>query len=202
MAKQTILQINSSGRKQGSLTRQLSELVVNQLTKHYSVEQVVQRDLATGLPFIDEQWIGANFTAPEDRAQDHLDVLALSDSLVKELQHADHIVIASPVYNFSVPAVLKAWIDLVARARLTFQYTENGPQGLLTGKKAYLVMASGGVPIGSEMDFATRYLQQVMRFIGIDDVIVIDAAKIDLNSSDATNSAQQQVAELMLAETA
>ncbi|MCW8877430.1 MAG: NAD(P)H-dependent oxidoreductase [Kangiellaceae bacterium] len=178
----TILHINSSGRKNGSLTRQVSEKLVEQLKN--SESQVIQRDLVTGLPFIDEQWIGANFTDPEQRKAPQKEALEFSDSLVKELQSANQIVIASPIYNFSIPAVLKAWVDLVARARLTFQYTENGPEGLLKNKTAYLVMASGGVPIGSEMDLATKYLVQVLGFIGITNVKIIDATTIEEDSKE------------------
>ena len=196
MNTKTILQINSSGRFDGSLTRQLSDLVVRQLNRDNPELRLVSRDLATGLPFIDEQWIGANFTAPEERTDTHKDVLSFSDQLVAELAQAEHIVIASPIYNFSIPAVLKAWIDLVARAQLTFRYTENGPEGLLKGKKAYLAIASGGVPIGSEMDFASRYLKQVLGFIGIDDVTVIDASLINLESQQDSESAETQVAAL------
>ena len=198
MSANTILQINSSGRKDGSLTRKLSNLVVSQISKQKPELTISTRDLATGLPFIDEQWIGANFTAPEERNDAHKDVLSFSDQLVAELQAADHIVIASPIYNFSVPAVLKAWIDLIARAKLTFKYTENGPIGLLNNKKAYLVMASGGVPIGSELDFASRYLKQVMAFIGITDVTVIDASQFNLTEDSSQKSAEKQVEGLAL----
>lgn len=180
----SILQINSSGRYDGSVTRMASDKLVSQLQSANRELIINKRDLATGLPFIDEQWIGANFTDPDAREESQKATLEFSDELVKELQQADSIVIASPIYNFSIPAVLKAWIDLIARARLTFQYTENGPEGLLKGKTAYLVMASGGVPIGSEMDLATKYLIQVMGFVGISDVKILDATKIDLNSKE------------------
>jgi FMN-dependent NADH-azoreductase len=123
----------------------------------------------------------ANFTAEEERSQQHKDILSFSDSLVDELQQAQTIVRASPIYNYNIPAVLKAWIDLIARARLTFRYTDNGPVGLLTHKKVYLVMASGGVSIGSETDHASRYLQQVLAFVGLCDITIIDAAKFDMN---------------------
>jgi FMN-dependent NADH-azoreductase len=180
MKTTNVLVINSSSRYEGSLTRQVSAKLVTELKQKYEAEAVdiIERDLAVGLPFIDQQWIGANFTDPDQRDVAQKEALAFSDSLVKELQDAEDIVIASPVYNFSIPAVLKAWIDLVARARLTFQYTENGPKGLLHNKKAYLVMASGGVPIESELDLATQYLKQVLGFIGIDDITVIDATKV------------------------
>jgi len=178
----TILHINSSGRKNGSVTRSASEKLVSQLGQ--GTADVISRDLATGLPFVDEQWIGANFTDPDERADSQKEALEFSDSLVNELQQADKIVIASPIYNFSIPAVLKAWVDLIARARVTFRYTENGPEGLLKGKTAYLVMASGGVPIGSDMDLATKYLIQVLGFVGITDVKVVDATKIDLTADE------------------
>lgn len=104
--------------------------------------------------------------------------LALSDTLVGELKSADTIVIGTPVYNFAVPAALKAWIDLVARARETFQYTEDGPVGLLQGKKAYVIIASGGTKVGSEIDFAGNYLKHVLGFIGITDVTIVAADQL------------------------
>ncbi len=120
--------------------------------------------------------------------------LALSDSLVADLQEASHIVIASPIYNFSVPAVLKAWIDMVARARVTFRYTENGPEGLLKGKKAYLVIASGGVPLGSDMDYASTYLRHVMGFLGIDDVTLVNANELAQAANENEDVSQQLAA--------
>ncbi|MEL6531300.1 MAG: NAD(P)H-dependent oxidoreductase, partial [Pseudomonadota bacterium] len=95
--------------------------------------------------------------------------------LIAELQAADTIVISTPIYNFGVPAVLKAWADLVARAGTTFKYTENGPVGLLEGKKAYIAAASGGTPVGSDMDFMTSWLTFFLGFIGIKDVEIIAA---------------------------
>ena len=103
--------------------------------------------------------------------------MAESDALIAEVQAADVLVIGVPVYNFGVPAALKAWIDMIARARETFKYTENGPVGLLTNKKAYLVVASGGTEVGSAIDFATPYMKHVMGFIGITDVTVISAGQ-------------------------
>jgi FMN-dependent NADH-azoreductase len=170
----TILHINSSERIQDSVTRQVSAELVSQLQKQSGLA-IKSRDLVKGIPFINEDWIHANFTDPEQRTEQNKQALATSDQLVEELQAAEILVIASPIYNFSVPAVLKAWIDQVARARVTFRYTENGPEGLLKAKKAYLVMASGGVPLGSEVDYASTYLKQVMNFLGIQDVTVVDA---------------------------
>jgi len=184
MSAKTLLNVQSSGRVNGSITRETSQILINRLTGETEM-QVIERDLNTGLPFVDEQWIGANFTDPEARDPHQHEVLALSDSLVKEVKQADILVLGVPVYNFNVPAVLKAWIDMICRARETFRYTENGPEGLLKGKKAYLVMASGGVPIGSEWDHASRYLKQVLGFIGITDVTVIDATQLGDDKSEA-----------------
>lgn len=188
-----ILHINSSGRVDGSVTRDISLQLVRQLQQQNEAEKQ-QRDLAEGLPFIDEQWIGASFTDADQRSTEQRSALALSDELVDELQQASHIVIAAPIYNFSVPAVLKAWIDLVARPGVTFRYTENGPEGLLEGKKAYLVVASGGVPLGSEVDYASNYLRHVMGFLGIDDVTLVNANELGSAANDQADISQRLAA--------
>lgn len=193
MHHSNVLLVNASSRYQDSLTRGVAAEVAQYLAGQNQLP-VTERDVAAGLPFINEDWVNANFTDPEDRSVSQQQTLALSDALVKELQSAKQLVIGVPVYNFSIPATLKAWIDLVARARETFRYTENGPQGLLNTEKAYLVAASGGVPIGSDWDFATGYLRQVLGFMGISDVTVIDANQW-LKHPDR----QQQLAELAAA---
>ncbi|VAW45237.1 FMN-dependent NADH-azoreductase [hydrothermal vent metagenome] len=171
----TLLTINSSGRKTDSITRGMVEKVTAYINSTHDKLTMIEQDLTSGIPFVDESWIGANFTPDENRNQIQVDRLQQSNELVAEIKQADYLVIGSPIYNFSIPAVLKAWIDQIARAGLTFKYTEQGPVGLVTGKKAILVMASGGVPIESELDFATPYLKQLLKFIGITDVTVIDA---------------------------
>jgi FMN-dependent NADH-azoreductase len=105
------------------------------------------------------------------------------------LREADAVVLTAPIYNFSIPSTLKAWIDHVCRAGLTFHYTENGPQGLLEDRPAYLAMASGGVPFGSAADFASGYLKQVFRFIGIEDVRLIGAERVAVNAAEARHQA-------------
>ncbi len=182
--KNHILHINASARIEGSVTRDISSQLVNQLQHQYDAD-IVSRDLADGLAFIDENWIGANFTDPAERSDQQKEALSLSDSLVAELENSTHIVIAAPIYNFSVPASLKAWIDQVARARVTFRYTENGPEGLLKGKKAYLVVASGGVPLGSEVDYASTYLRHVLGFLGIEDVTLVNANELGQAANEA-----------------
>ncbi|MCX4191468.1 FMN-dependent NADH-azoreductase [Methylophaga sp. OBS1] len=189
----SILLINSSSRIQGSVTRDISAQLVQQLQQQTGLS-TIERDLADGIAFIDEQWVGANFTDPAERSAQQEAALAESDRLINELKQASHIVIAAPIYNFSVPAVVKAWIDQVARARVTFRYTENGPEGLLKGKKAYLVIASGGVPLGSEVDYASSYLRHVMGFLGIDDVTLVNANDLNRAANDHGDIQQQLAA--------
>jgi len=177
-SSKTILQINASARKTGSVTRELTEVLITRLLDKAFDTKVISRDVSQGLPFLDEDWVGATFTDPAERSAEQRMKLALSDTLVGELKAADTIVIGTPIYNFAVPAALKAWIDLVARARETFQYTENGPVGLLEGKKAYVVVASGGTKVGSEIDFASSYLKHVLGFVGITDVTVVAADQL------------------------
>ena len=172
-----ILRIDSSGRQQDSVTRQLTDALIAQLATQQRPLQVTERDVAPGLPVVSETWIKANFTDPEQRSAAQRDALAASDALVQELVDAEILVLGVPLYNFGIPAALKAWIDLIARARLTFRYSETGPVGLLTGKKAYVLMASGGTPIGSEIDFASPYLRHVLAFVGITDVQFIHAER-------------------------
>ena len=174
-----VLFVSASARQQNSVTRHFANELLNSLQAQHGKLQIQMRDTASGIPFINEQWVNANFTASEERSEEQKDTLTYSDSLVAELQQADAIIISSPIYNFSVPASLKAWIDQIARAGLTFNYTENGPVGKLSNKKAYIVMASGGTELGSETDFASPYLKHVLGFIGIQDVSIISAEKFN-----------------------
>lgn len=188
----TILHIDASARRTGSATRDLS----NRIVRHLGANRVIRRDLASPLPLLTEDWIAANFTPAEDRDSVQRDRLALSDELVQELQDADTIVIGLPIYNFSVPAAFKAWIDLVARVGLTFSYSENGPKGLLEGKRAVLAIASGGTAVGSEVDYASGYARHVLGFIGITDVDVVAADQMALDPENTLSTAQKAVSEL------
>jgi len=187
MKQKTLLHIDSSMRSNDSLSRKAGKLVTNRLLKEQPELILNYRDLAKGLPLIDENWIGANFTPEDERNAEDKETLEISDQLVSEIKQAQTIVIASPIYNFNVPAYLKAWVDLIARARLTFKYTEKGPVGLLENKKAYIVVASGGVPIGSEADFVSQYLTRIMHFVGITDVKIIDATQVDFDNISINN---------------
>lgn len=168
----TILRIDASMRKEESVTRELADAYI----ARHPQARVIRRDLAAStLPFHDAAWIAANFTDAAQRTPDQIEALALSDSLIEELRAADEIVIALPVYNFGVPAALKAWFDLVLRARVTFRYGPDGPAGLLEGKRATVLVASGGTRVGSEIDFATPWIRHVLGFMGITEVEIVAA---------------------------
>ncbi len=173
----TILQIDASARIEESISRALTDKLVAKLSDERT--RLIQRDVGQEpLPILTEDWVGANFTPDEARTPEQTDVLSLSDTLIGELEAADTLILGVPIYNFGIPAALKAWIDLVARARRTFRYSEAGPVGLLEGKKAYLVITSGGTQSGSDIDFATPYIRHVLGFIGIKDVEVIAADQL------------------------
>lgn len=188
---QTILHIDSSARKEGSVTRDLSAEIVARLGG-----TIIRRDLANPVPQLSAGWLAANFTPADERDAVQTDVLSLSDTLIAELKSADTIVIGAPVYNFSVPSALKAWIDQVCRAGLTFQYTENGPQGLLAGKRAIIAIATGGMPVGAEVDYASGYIRHVMNFIGITDVEIVAADRVMADADAAIAAAKDQVSKL------
>ena len=192
-----VLEVAASGRSKDSVSRMLSADLIEALEARQGDVEVTRRDLSHGVSLVDEAWIGANFTAVEERTASQRAALAESDALVAELQAADVIVIGMPVYNFGIPAALKAWVDMITRARLTFRYTENGPEGLVNGKKAYIVLASGGVPVDSPVDFATPYMRQALSFIGMDDVDVIAADQLGSRADDSIDEARAQIAELI-----
>jgi FMN-dependent NADH-azoreductase len=171
-----ILKITASGRNSGSVSRDLGDRIAQGIANG---GETVARNLNDHLPFLDEAWIDATFTPVDDRSDAQHATLALSDAIIAEVQDADTLVIATPVYNFGIPATLKNWIDHIARVGVTFRYTENGPVGLLEGKKAIIAFASGGVPMGSPMDHVTPYLKTVLGFVGITEVEFLDATLVD-----------------------
>ena len=179
---QQILRIDSSMRKNGSYSRALGDRLIAQL-RSQSLSTVKVRDLADGIPNIDETWIGANFTDIAERTAEQRSVLSCSDALISELKSADTLVIGLPIYNFNVPATFKAWIDQIARANITFRYGDNGPEGLLKDKKSYVILSSGGTQLGSNIDYVTEYMHHILGFIGIKDVTIIDSSGIGRNES-------------------
>ena len=192
-----VLRVDSSARREGSISRRLADALIERLERQERVIDLRVRDLAVQPPgLVDAAWLDASSTPDEARSPAQHAALAESEALVAELMDADVVVIGVPIYNFGVPATLKAWVDLVARARLTFRYTENGPEGLLRGKRAFLVAASGGTAIGSEIDFATGYLRHVLGFLGIDEVETIAADRVMLRGEDEVlGAACRQIAQ-------
>ncbi|MBL1434909.1 MAG: NAD(P)H-dependent oxidoreductase [Rhodobacteraceae bacterium] len=193
-----ILKIDSSGQYEGSISRKLTARLAKRLLTAPNAT-LIERDVAKGLPVVSESWIGSNFTPKEDRTPEQTEILGLSDSLVEELRNADTIIIGMPIYNFSMPGALKNWVDLICRAGETFQYTETGPEGLLNGKRAYVVVASGGVPIGSPVDFASTHLKQVLNFIGITDIKFISATAMMANAEAVIKAAESEIDQLAAA---
>lgn len=171
----TILHITASIRDEESVSRSLSSKLVEGLRARTGAE-VITRDLSKNdLPYIDADRFAANLAPHADRSDAQHELAAIADTLIEELRQADTIVFGVPIYNFTMPSTLKAWADLVARAGTTFKYTETGPQGLMTDKKAYVAIASGGTPVGSDLDFLTPWLTFFLGFLGITDVEMVAA---------------------------
>ena len=183
----TVLRIDASARHSGSESRALTQRIIDRLAS----ATVINRDLAVAMPAIDADWLAANWTPTDERTDAQRQTLALSDTLIEEIKSADTIVIGAPIYNFGIPATLKTWIDLIARAGITFKYSETGPQGLLTGKRAIVAITSGGTQVGSEIDFASGYLRHVLGFVGITDVqfVAADQLMVDAEASHAKATA-------------
>jgi FMN-dependent NADH-azoreductase len=175
----TLLVIHTSSRGSASTSRTLTDLFVKEWKEANRAGNVVHRDLiANPLPFVDLAWIGGAFTSPEQHSPEMTAAISISNDLVRELQAADHLVIGTPMYNFSIPAALKAWIDHVVRVGVTVS-PDN--VGLLTGKKATIILATGGdFRPGSPIEgynLASGYLRQVLGFIGITEVEILLADK-------------------------
>jgi FMN-dependent NADH-azoreductase len=176
----TLLKLDSSPMGDHSISRKLTTKFAETWLKTHPGGKVVERDLTTlNLPVADAFWIAAVHTPESNRSATQTKALAASDSLINDLKQADEYVFGVPMHNFSIPSTLKLWIDQVVRAGKTFSYGATGPKGLLTGKKATLLLASGGeYGKGGAMasfDFVTPYLQTVLGFIGITDVTIITA---------------------------
>jgi FMN-dependent NADH-azoreductase len=198
-----ILQIHSSARSQGSFSTRLAGVVTERLAENKPGAQIVVRDLGRNPhPMLDEQALGALFTPSEQRTTEQAARVALDDALIAEVQASDVLVIGVPMYNFSIPTLLKNWIDAIARAGVTFRYTEHGPEGLLKGKKAYVVQASGGIHSHTPTDTITPYLRTVLGFLGIVDVEFVYAEGLSMGPDAEQNgiaAAYQQIEQALAA---
>lgn len=166
----TILRIDASARRRGSQGRTLGDALIERLSPSLGGARVIHRDLANGIPLLDTEALEAWSIDPNERTRAHTSAAAFSDALIAELEAADAIVIALPIYNFQVPAAFKAWIDLVARARVTFRYGARGPVGLLADRPVYVIVTSGGTRLDGPLDFVTPWLTHVLGFLGLSDV--------------------------------
>jgi len=183
-----ILRVDSSAKTKNSESRRLTDRIINGLKTNGKSLDVTVRDLNYSLPQVNTAWIEANNTPSDDQTDEHKKTLALSDTLVAEIEAADTLIIGVALYNFSITASLKLWIDLVCRARKTFAYVDGSPKGLMTGKKAIICFASGGTPFESNIDFASGYLRHILGFIGITDVTFISADKHFMDDQSLINA--------------
>lgn len=191
-----LLKIESSPRGEDSNSRALTEHLL-QVLKPTNFKE---RDLANQpLPPISAEDLVALHGGQKLDKTSFQEQLELSNELIAELKSADTLVVGVAMHNFNVPAVLKQWIDLICRAGETFRYTAEGPQGLTSIENAYIVVATGGTPLGSNMDFASGYLKQICHFIGVNNIHIIDASGSKRRTDEILGSAKNQIQNLLAA---
>lgn len=195
-----LLVIESSARQQGSVSRQLTEQFVAQWQAKHVDTQVQVRDLGLNpVPHMDADLLAGWMEPAAQQSGAAKAARALSDELTSELQAADVLVLSVPMYNFGIPSTLKAWLDHVLRAGLTFKYTETGPVGLLEGKRAVVLTARGGIYSGTDLDHQAPYLRQALAFIGITDVSFVHAEGLNMGevfAQKGLEAARSQIATL------
>src|SRR3989344_7265879 len=192
-----VLVIESSARTQGSVSRELTAQFIAQWHAAHPSDTVTVRDLAVEqVPHLDMDWLGGWMTPAEQQSDAEKAALARSNTLTNELLAADVLVLAAPMYNFTIPSTLKSWLDHVLRAGVTFKYTDTGPQGLLSGKRAFVLTARGGIYAGSAQDHQEPYLRQALAFVGIHDVSFIHAEGLNLGSEFMEKGLNQAKAQL------
>lgn len=198
-----ILQINSSARTEGSHSTRLANALVERLRAAQPHAEVTLRDLGrTPHPMLDEAALQALFTPADQRTSEQAARVALDDVLIAEIQAADVVVLGVPMYNFGVPVQLKSWIDAISRAQVTFRYTEQGPEGLLKGKRVYVVATRGGLYRNTPNDTQTPYLQTLFGFLGMTDVQFMYAEGLAMGpeaEQGALTSAYRQIEEAVAA---
>ncbi len=177
-----------------------STKLVEEFIKNVDQDKLTVRDLAAKpLPMLDFS-VATALRATEDLSQDQQAIVDLSNTLIEEIKAADTLVIAAPMYNFTIPTQLKNWIDLIARAGVTFTYTDNGVKGLIEGKKAIVVTTRGGIHKDAATDSMTPYLRTVLGFVGITDVEFVYAEALNMGEDAAAkgiSEAQSKLAELV-----
>lgn len=195
----TILQLNSAARSQGANSTLLAGELATRLQQSNPGAKLVVRDLlADALPHLDDAVLGAFFTPAEQRTPGQAAIVARSDALIAELQAADIVVIGAPMYNFGISSQLKTYFDWIARAGVTFRYTATGPEGLVKGKKAYVVSTRGGKHLGTPAESLTQHMTAFLGLIGITDVQFIYAEGFNLGP-DAAGAALASAREAIAA---
>jgi FMN-dependent NADH-azoreductase len=194
-----ILQINSAARSQGAQSTLLATELVEKLKSKLGAADVTVRDLLkNGTDHLDDDALGAFFTPADKRSPAQQQIVERSDALIKELQAADVVVLGVPMYNFGISSQLKTYFDWIARAGVTFRYTPEGrPEGLVRGKKVYVVAARGGKYAGTPKDTQTPFLQNFLGFLGMTDVEFIYAEGLAMGeaaANEARASARQAIA--------
>ena len=197
----TILQLNTSLFGSGGQSSRLADAFVTVFRAQHPAVRLIVRDLAADpVPHLTAERFQSFLAKPEKRTGAQRAVVDHSDALIDELQRADTIVLGLPMYNFGVPSTLKAYFDHVARAGVTFKYTDKGPVGLLTGKKAIVFAARGGLYAGTPMDTQTSYVRDFLRFLGIGDVEFVYAEGLAMGEEAKAGSlAKAQLALTLLA---
>ena len=189
-----ILKINSSIQTEKSVGRKLVDQLISKFTNNEC--KVIERDLAKGLPLLTQDMVNAFYTPEDKHTDDQKEQVVTSNLLIKEIEASEIIIMGIPIYNFNIPASVKAYFDLIARVGVTFKYTNEGPVGLFENKKVYVIVTSGGTPFMGDGDFASSYIKHFLGFIGITDVNFISADQLVANSEIQIENAEKQIAEL------
>jgi len=177
-----LLQLSTSIMGENSVSRELASNLLAELAGSQEFNLIERNFADEPIPHLDSEWLTALTTPEADRSPDQRSKVTFSDKLIAELIAADILVIGLPMYNFSLPSMLKAWIDHIARAGVTFKYTSDGSVGLLEDKKVYLVVAMGGIHEASTTDFLRPYMKHVLAFVGLEDVEVITADGLNMGA--------------------
>lgn len=192
-----ILQVNASQFGDEGRSSLLTDAFVQAFLGHRPDSEVTRRELLPeSMPHLDAGTFQAFSLEPDQRTRRQAERVAFSDRLIDELRRADLVVLGVPMYNFHVPSALKAWFDHVARAGVTFRYTESGPVGLLTGKRAVLACARGGRYAGSDADTQTPWLKTMLSFIGIDRIDFVYAEGLASGDEQSLDRARAQLERL------
>lgn len=180
-----ILRLDTSVFSEDGSSSKLNRALVETLSRVYGDVHIRHRDLARNpLPHFSQDVLRAIGSAPEQRSEEDSRLAGLANELIAELFEADILVVAAPMYNFGIPSTLKAWIDYVARAGVTFRYTDKGPEGLVKGKTVYLVTTRGGMHKGQQTDSEVPFLQTYFNFIGITDIRTLYAEGLSLSHKE------------------